>query len=382
MRGSFLAVLVVFAFCFNVQAAAAGAPPPRFFGVMGNGPLDRPGVDLVKESALMRSSGVETVRLPIEWPDLQPYRRFADVPVGERARFVDIAGIPTAFAVTDARIRAAALNDVEVLALVMRSPLWAGRNPKNYMTPPRDPIAYGRFLSALIGRYGVKGSFWAENGELPRRPLRHFQIWNEPNLKYHFPVAPWAPAYVKLLRASYKAIKSADPQATVVSAGMPNFVWRDYAELFRAGMRARGYFDAIAVHPYTNDAAGCIEMLSRVRRVLDANGAGNSPIWVTETGWPSARGKAKVLPRNEGWITTPAGQAKKLAEAYRSYAKSAPRLKLARVYWYSWISSDQRGGNAWDYAGLRTVASDGSFVDKPALSAYQQVARSLRPAAR
>jgi len=380
MRPLFITPLIVAAFCLSVQAVAEAAPPPRFFGVMGNGPLDRAGVDLAEESALMRRSGVETVRLPIEWPDLQPYARFADVPDWERGRFVDVAGIPTAFAVTDARIRAAALNDVEVLALVMRSPLWAGHNPKNYMTPPRNPAAYGRFLLALIGRYGVNGSFWAENGELPRRPLRNFQIWNEPNLKYHFPITPWAPAYVKLLRSSYKAIKNADPQATVVSAGMPNFVWRDYAELFGAGMRARGYFDAIAVHPYTDDAAGCIEMLSRVRRVLDANGASRSPIWVTETGWPSARGKAKVLPRNEGWITTPAGQAKKLAEVYRSYAKSARRLNLARVYWYSWISSDQRGGNAWDYAGLRTLDRDGSFVDKPALAAYQRVARSLRSA--
>lgn len=380
MRGSFLAALIVLAFCLSVQAAAA-APPPRFFGVMGNGPLDRSGVDLVKESALMRSSGVETVRLPIEWPDLQPYRRFADVPAGQRARFVDIAGIPTAFAATDARIRAAALNDVEVLALVTRSPLWAGRNPKNYMTPPRDPIAYGRFLSALIGRYGAKGSFWTENGELPRRPLRHFQIWNEPNLKYHFPVASWAPAYVKLLRASYKAIKSADAQATVVSAGMPNFVWRDYAELFRAGMRARGYFDAIAVHPYTNDAAGCIEMLSRVRRVLTpmAPAIAQSGSLKLDGRRPVARPKS--CPVTKAGLRHQLGR-QKLAEAYRSYAKSAPRLKLTRVYWYSWVSSDQRGGNAWDYAGLRTVRSDGSFVDKPALAAYQEVARSLRPAAR
>ena len=380
MRRSLLAVLVVFAFCLNVQAAAA-APPPRFFGVMGNWPLDRAGVDLVTETAVMRSNGVETVRLPIEWPDLQPFRSFADVPAEERARFVDVAGIPTAFAATDARIKASALSNVEVLALVMRSPLWAGRDPSNYMTPPRDPAQYGAFLSALIGRYGPSGSFWSENPEVPRRPLRHFQIWNEPNLNHYFPVASWAPAYAKLLRASYRAIKAADPTATVVSAGMPNFVWRDYAKLFRVGVRARGYFDAVAVHPYTDNAAGCVKILSLVRRVLDANGARQTPIWVTETGWPSAQGKAKVLPQHRGWITTPAGEATKLTAAYRALAKSAKQLKLKRVYWYSWVSSDS-GGGAWDYAGLRTVRSDGSFVDKPALAAYRRVARSLRAATR
>ena len=381
MRGRLIAALAAALLCANIEAAAA-APPPRFFGVMGNGPLDRAGVDLVKEAALMSGNGVETVRLPIEWPDLQPYRSFAEVPASERARFVDVDGIPTAFAATDARIKASALNNVEVLALVMRSPLWAGRDPSNYLTTPRNPDQYAAFLKALIGRYGPSGSFWTANTDVPRRPLRHFQIWNEPNLKHYFPVASWAPAYAKLLRASYKAIKTADAKATVVSAGMPNFVWRDYSKLFRAGVRARGYFDAVAVHPYTDNAGGCVKMLSRVRRVLDANGARQTPIWVTETGWPSAQGKAKVLPQHRGWITTPAGEATKVTEAYRAYAKSAKQLKLARVYWYSWVSSDLRGGDAWDFAGLRTVRSDGSFVDKPALAAYRRVARSLRAATR
>ena len=381
MRGTIIAVFAVALVCAQVEAAAA-QPPPRFFGVMGNGPLDRAGVDLVKEAAVMSSNGVETVRLPIEWPDLQPYRSFADVPAKERARFVDVGGTPTAFAATDGRIKASALSNIEVLALVMRSPLWAGRDPSNYMTTPRDPEQYGAFLSALIGRYGPSGSFWSENREIPRRPLRHFQIWNEPNLKHYFPVASWAPAYARLLRSSYKAIKAADPNATVVSAGMPNFAWRDYAKLFRAGVRDRGYFDAIAVHPYTDTAADCVEILGRVRRVLDANGARKAPIWVTETGWPSAQGKAKVLPQHRGWITTPAGEATKLAAAYRAYAKNAKDLRLTRVYWYSWVSSDVRGGDAWDFAGLRTLGGDGSFVDKPALAAYRRVARSLRAAAR
>jgi len=146
-------------------------------------------------------------------------------------------------------------------------------------------------------------------------------------------------------------------------------------------VRARGYFDAVAVHPYTDNAAGCVKILSLVRRVLDANGAGQTPIWVTETGWPSSQGKAKVLPEHRGWFTTPAGEATKLTAAYRALAKSSKQLKLKRVYWYSWVSSDS-GGGAWDYAGLRTVRSDGSFVDKPALAAYRRVARSLRAATR
>ena len=374
-----MAGLGVVLLSLSAQPASA-ATPERFFGVMADGPLFASDTVFAQEAALMQSSGVETMRLPIEWPDLQPYASFSEVPRRVRAQFVDVAGVPTAFAATDARIKAAALSDVQVLALVNRSPLWAGRNPRNYMTPPRDPAAYGRFLSALIGRYGPAGDFWTEHPELPVRPLRNFQIWNEPNLIHFFPVRDWAPAYVKLLRASYQAVKAADPGATVVTAGMPNFVWSDYAKLFKAGMTANGYFDAIAVHPYTDKPAGCIGILSRVRSVLDANGASKAPIWVTETGWPSARGKAKVLAQHDGWITTRAGEALKVSQVFRAYASNASRLKLARVYWYAWASRDRGTTNAWDYAGLRAVGSNGRLVDKPALAAYRQVARSLRAA--
>ena len=382
MRRSLFTALAIALLAATASAAAEAAVPERFFGVMADGPLLAGGVNLPKETALMRSSGVETMRMPIEWPDLQPFAKFSDVPARERSHFVDVGGIPTAFAATDARIKAAALSDVEVLALVMRSPLWAGRDPREYMTPPRDPVAYGRFLATLIARYGPAGSFWAENPDLPRHPLRIFQIWNEPNLTHFFPMRGWAPAYAKLLRASYEAIKAADRGATVVTAGMPNFVWSDYAKLFKAGMRPTGYFDAVAVHPYTDTASGAVKILQMVRAVLDANGARQAPIWVTEAGWPSARGKSKVLSQHQGWITTPAGEAAKVAQLYRVFASKAASLKLARAYWYTWISRDRSTSNAWDYAGLRSVARTGSFTNKPALAAYRAVALSLRATAR
>jgi len=347
---------------------------PTFFGVMANGPLDAPGVDLAKEGAVMRASGVGTIRLPVQWPLLQPYASFEQIPASAHRYFTNVGGIPTDFSTTDAHIAAAARNRIEVTALVLRAPAWAALDPSETFSPPRDPAIYGRFLKSLIGRYGVKGSFWAANPSLPKRPLRNFQIWNEPSLSRYFPVKPWAPAYAKLLRASYRAVKAADPGAKVITAGLPNFSWRDYTTLFKAGMKGRGYFDAVAVHPFTGTAEGSVKILRFVRAVLDANGARNAPLWVTEISWPSGRGKADA---NQSWVTTEAGEAKKVSEVYRAYGKSAGRLKLARAYWYNWVSSDSGNQDAFEYAGLRRVAADGSFVDKPALAAYRSVAREL-----
>ena len=341
---------------------------------MANGPLDAPGVDLANEGAVMRANGVGTIRLPVQWPQLQPYASFDQIPESAHQYFTNVGGIPTDFSTTDAQIAAAARNGIDVTALVLRAPPWAALKPDEVFSPPREPAAYGRFLKTLIGRYGPRGNFWAANPSLPKRPLRNFQIWNEPSLSRYFPVKPWAPAYAKLLRASYTAVKAADPGAKVITAGLPNFSWRDYGTLFKAGMKPRGYFDAIAVHPFTGTASGSVKILGFVRAVLDANGARKAPLWVTEISWPSGRGKADA---NQGWVTTEAGEAVKVDEVYRAYGKSAARLKLARAYWYNWVSSDSGNQDAFEYAGLRRVTADGSFADKPALGAYRKVARAL-----
>ncbi len=364
---------------FAVSAALAGpasaaALSPGFFGVMANGPFDAPGVDLVKEGGVMRANGVRTIRLEIAWPALQPYANLAAVPSAARSNFTVVGGIPTNFAATDARIAAAARNNLAVTALVLQTPHWAASNPSRYFSPPRSPASYGRFLTTLIGRYGPEGSFWRENPELPKRPLRAFQIWNEPNLFHFFPVAHWQQRYVKLLRAAYTAIKAADRGATVITAGLPNVSWPALEKMFAAGMRAKGYFDAVAIHPFTLNPRRSVMILDEARAVLDRNGARATPLWVTEITWTSGLNKAPGL---EWLTTTEQGQAAKVDELYRAYARSAKRLKLARAYWYTWVSSDSGTQNGFEYAGLMRANDDGSFVAKPALAAYRRVAAAL-----
>ncbi len=372
-------LLTITGAAFAISAALAGpasaaALSPGFFGVMANGPFDAPDVDLVKEGGVMRANGVRTIRLEIAWPALQPYANLAAVPPAARSNFPVVGGIPTNFAATDARIAAAARNNLAVTALVLQTPHWAASDPSHYFSPPRSPASYGRFLTTLIGRYGPDGSFWRENPALPKRPLRAFQIWNEPNLFRYFPVAPWQQRYVKLLRAAYTAIKAADRGATVITAGLPNHSWSDLQKMFAAGMRAKGYFDAVAIHPFTLSPRGSVIILGRARAVLDRNGARATPLWVTEISWTSGLGKAQG---NQGWLTTEQGQAAKVDEVYRAYARSAKRLKLARAYWYSWVSSDSGTQNAFEYAGLMRAGTNGSFAAKPALAAYRRVAAAL-----
>lgn len=376
-RGRTLAALValvaLLALLVVPGAADARSVPPRFFGVTANGPLDAPGIDLVAEDSVMRQTGVETIRLPMQWSQLQPFRRLADVPPADRGRFIDVAGVPTDFTRLDRRVEAAARNGLDVLGLVLETPPWAAADPATVFSPPRDPADYGRALSALIGRYGPRGSFWAANPGVPRLPVRHWQIWNEPSLPRYFAVhGPFAKPYLRLLRAGYAASKRADPGATVVTAGLPNFSWRDLEALYGAGLHARGNFDVVAVHPFTGRPADSVRILSRIRAVMDRNGDHAAAIWVTEVSWPSGRGRATS---NQRWVTTQAGEAVKVREVYTAYARAWRRLKLQRAYWYAWATVDRDSPNAFDYAGLRTFTRGRRFADKPAVAAYRAVAR-------
>ncbi len=84
--------------------------------------------------------------------------------------------------------------------MVIHAPDWAARHPGgNLDSPPREPEQYARFLAAAARRYGTGGSFWAERPELPRRPIRDWQIWNEPSLRDFWSVTSWARDYVALL---------------------------------------------------------------------------------------------------------------------------------------------------------------------------------------
>src|SRR4029079_7932635 len=91
----------------------------------------------------------------------------------------------------------------------------AAPTPGQPFSPPRDPATYAAFLRTLIGRYGPRGSFWSANPSLPRVPVRHWQIWNEPNIAINFVGVPsWPTTYARLLRSAYRAVHGADSGAT------------------------------------------------------------------------------------------------------------------------------------------------------------------------
>jgi hypothetical protein len=341
--------------------AAAARVPDRFMGVAADRDATRV-PDSEAQWRLMARSGVRSVRTVFSWRRAQPALGVFD------------------FAETDRLVALAARNDIALLPVVHRTPGWAVLGTPRQGSPPANEAAYTAFLQALVARYGPDGSFWAERPDLPKRPLRDWQIWNEPHLEFYWDTTgrgrnAWAPEYVRLLRASKEAIEAVDPGARIVLAGLADYTWRHLRLLYRHGVR--GQFDVASVNVFTSTPRNVFRGLVLFRRALRRGGEPRRPVWVTETTWPAAKGRVP-RPRplwQRAWYTTDVGMSQRLTELYALAKRNRRRLRLGRLYWYTW-SSDYRGGDLFDYSGLVRYWGDG-FAPRPALDAFRASARRL-----
>jgi hypothetical protein len=361
---------------FAATTARAAVPkqvPPGFVGVVADGPLlTDPTIDFAGELDTMVTSGVQTMRVVFNWSAAQPYQSFDQVPEEQRSKYRDEGGVPTDYTAIDTVVTAAAQRHLALLPVVLVAPSWDARHAFEMASPPDRPQPYADFTGALVRRYGPGGSFWSEHPELVAQPIRFWQIWNEPSLKQFWSDQPFASDYVQLLKLARLAIKTADPGAKVVLAGLPNKSWTALAQIYKAG--GRGLFDIAAFHPFTATVDGVKTILERGRAVMAKNGGERLPLWVTELSWTSAKGRTSVTFGNE---ETEAGQAKKLTAAYAMLAGLRRKLRIGRVYWYTWLSRDSQNDYPFDWAGLSRVTSSETVQHKPAFAAFRRTALKL-----
>jgi hypothetical protein len=252
--------------------------------------------------------------------------------------------------------------------------------PAKFGFPPERVSDYTAYLRALVLRYGPAGSFWDEHPELPRRPQREWQIWNEPHLNFYWSTKgrgrnAWVPEYARLLKASKQAIEGDRSRRHDRARGLADFAWDHLDHLNR--FKIRHQFDVAALNLFTGRPRLLIKGVYKCRRALRRGREGRKPLWVTETTWPSGKGRVPVPDPlwQRAWYTTDSGMAGHLRGAYRLGARFSARLRIGRMYWYTW-SSAYRDGDLFDYTGLNRYQG-GEFEPRPALAAYLAVAHRL-----
>jgi len=366
-RATLVALLLLLLAPGTAEAARRHAPY-GFFGMsLDTGSPGAP-YDGDAQWDLLARTGVESARVVFSWPEAQPS-----------------AAQPFDFSRTDVLVAQAARHRISLLPVVFDTPRWARLSPGVRHSPPQDPGDYATYLAALVARYGGRGTFWNEHPELPRRPVRAWQIWNEPHLSFYWNSpqgleSGWPGGYVQLLWASWLAVKSGDPTAKVVLGGLTNDSWNHLERLY--GFGVRGYFDAVAVHVYTATVNNVVRAVRMNRHVMRRHHDGAKPLWVTELSWPAARHR-ESQPGFDGVTTTDRGMARRLSAGYARLIAARRRLGVARVYWYTWASEYRPGQElgVFSYAGLLR-ATGGALERTPALRAYRRSARRFEGCAK
>ena len=98
---------------------------------------------------------------------------------------------------------------------------------------PESIAAFARWAAAAAKHFRGRHIVW--------------EIWNEPNIFFWQP-KPDVHQYVTLALATFKAIRDAVPDATIIGPASSGFPWEFLETLLQAG--ALNYLDGVSVHPY------------------------------------------------------------------------------------------------------------------------------------
>ncbi|MGV6393600.1 cellulase family glycosylhydrolase [Pseudomonas caspiana] len=216
--------------------------------------------------------GLNWVRLTIHWPLIEPVQNS-----------FDLRDLDGAMATMNA-------HHYNILAYMVGSAPFASSGPEGAPSrdqyPPRDFNVFATRMTSLVKRY-------------PQ--VNNWQVWNEPNIV-------WLPkedpaAYDTLLTTTADAIRAAEPDKTIVTAGMayysqmhstPGYMLQT---LLERGLGTRNI--VAAYHPYSEypegDSPPDRDFLVRANAMNNLlHSSGVQQVWATEWGWSSYNGPVEM----------------------------------------------------------------------------------------
>jgi hypothetical protein len=279
--------------------------------------------------------GADTSRVGLRWDYVEPVRGRFD------------------WSFYDALIAAMSAQGVRPMLTIDGSPCWARPGSQCVPDSHHPPYVkylrgYSRFVAAAVRRYpDVIG----------------VEIWNEPNLSEYWWPHPQPKLYARMLKLSFRAVKSVNPRIPVVFAGLVPQFGRDPSgqrmdatvfqrRAYKAG--AGRWTDAFAVHPYVYPETdpelllGVRAQLAIAKGIAGHFGYPATPLWVTEFGLSSSPEAGLGLD----------GQAARLIELYETLRAipGIPVLILHRLFDIDQAAGYQAGMGMLDINGHRKPA--------------------------
>jgi hypothetical protein len=333
----------------TATSAPTSSPSSGRFGLAaGGGIASLSSTDLARYLDGAKAANADWIRIDINWQVIQ-------------------SGGPAYYNWTgfDAVVNAARSRGLNVLGTILYTPAWARPSGTSGVTPPTNLSDYANFVKAAVTHYGLLG-------------VHAFEIWNEANIVQFWAPAPDPARYTQMLKLAYAAAKQADPNVTVISAGLSPYGSYGQADAqhmnpisFLEKMYANGAagnMSAVGWHPYNypygvgyyiwSAWSQMSQTSPSARSVMSANGDGAKQIWATEFGAPTGSTSNSM---------TMAAQAQLVTDAYaalKGWSWAGP------AFFYSYRDNGTNLSNVEDNFGIIY----NNWSPKPSYTAYQAAA--------
>ena len=329
-----LAATVLFAL---ILPATASAAPAGFVGMTADDLYGNAGAYRDKGLAQLEAAGVQSLRVTFNW------------------EAIEVAPQSFDFTIYDNYVRDAAAHNITLLPVLVNAPAFYSFNPgSRFFYQPKDNADMARWATLLVDRYGPNGTVW--QGIPNPHPITAWQIWNEPNLSQYWYKKPNAAQYRAMLQTVGGAIKSRDPSAEIVTAGMPDSFQKSAVRLepyLKALYKGNGtnYIDTVAINSYAVSPKYLGKLLTKTRKILNRIGGRSDKIWVTEVGWCDKGVKHRFCVGTKR-------QTKYTGQALSLLKKKRSAWKLRGFVWFSWRDGKPyiKNRDFWgNHTGLLTI---------------------------
>lgn len=301
--GTFLAALVVALVVSAIGASVAVAAPRDVspFGLNSHMLWGYSHTEIDRELDSLQAAGASWLRIDVSWRGIETADNVYDAGVLGNLDYV---------------VTQAAAHGIQVAPVVLAVPDWANGGAGTW-TPPTDDADFGDFMKYMSARYAGRITYW--------------ELGNEVNESGFWATGRDPIRYTSFLKAGYQGVKAGSPNAKVITAGLAGADFGYVEEMYRAG--AKGYFDIIGIHPYTNGRSPYAEDpeypgqvyggMANVKAVMDRYGDSGKTIWATELGWQTS---------TTGSMVSETTQASYIYDSYKRLYESFPYVTTIFIY--------------------------------------------------
>jgi GH35 family endo-1,4-beta-xylanase len=198
---------------------------------------------------------------------------------------------------------------IRLIPYVCYTPRWAstGTEKNFWRAPPKDDAEFAAFVRTIVTHYKGRIHSW--------------EIWNEPDNPEYWEGS--VERFADLLKVGSRAVREADPNATVVLGGL---AWNlDFLRALFEKAQVSPQIDVVNLHCYyetwsSDPIENIAEHVLLAERIIREHG-GHQPIWLAEIGYSDYRRGARVSPTYRARYSyehTPEFQAQTLGRAMSS----------------------------------------------------------------